>query len=703
MYKMNDGSLDSNIVTVTLTINPVNDPPVNRVPVGQETQLNTNKVFANSSVISISDVDGPNPVQVQLISSNGKATLSGVAGLSFTTGGNGQASMTFTGALPAVNSALAGMTFTPATNFVGAASVRIKTSDQFTGSGGAGTDDDTIAINVTSLGIFTDHLNIGAPPIAAGTDSKYASAKYTVTGSGWDIWEANDGFQFLYRPLTGDGSLTARVVSENVTYPGGADQNPTCWAADNSHQQPCISVSKAGVMFRPNLTDVSPVDAMVGVTQGNGSEFIYRKTAGAGTAAAAPADSLSVPYWVRLTRRGNDITAETSPNGTSWTQRGDTQTIAMGSTIYVGLASSAVYQLDTATNQRIKVNTATFDNVAFSTPPTAVADSYSVNEDTTLTVDAGTGVLANDSDPEGAVLTAVGVSGTAGLTFYPDGSFTYVPPPNFAGTTSFVYMATDAILNSAPVTVTITVNPANETPSFTKGADQIVESNLGAQSVANWATAISPGVGESDQLVDFLVTNSNNSLFSLQPMIGADGTLTFASAADATGIATVSVTIHDNGGTAFGAADTSAAQTFTIIVDDAPVVTAAATSLGYVENSTPPLDSAITVADADNANLVSATVAITANYVNGQDTLVFSNQNGITGTWTPGTGILALSGSASVANYQAALRSITYSDTSQDPATATRTVTFVVNDGLLASNIAEPNRHRHCCQRRAQP
>ena len=63
----------------------------------------------------------------------------------------------------------------------------------------------------------------------------------------------------------------------------------------------------------------------------------------------------------------------------------------MGSTIYVGLASSAVYQLDTSTNQRIKLNTAIFDNVSISTPPVAVADTYSVNEDTTLTVDAFTG------------------------------------------------------------------------------------------------------------------------------------------------------------------------------------------------------------------------------------------------------------------------------------------------------------------------
>ncbi len=684
-YKVSDGSLDSNIATVTLTVNPVNDPPVNRVPVAQETAKNTNKVFSNSSAIYVSDVDAPSSVQVQLISSNGKATLSGVVGLNFTAGGNGQASMTFTGPIANINYALAGLTFTPTTDFVGAASLQIVTDDLGNTPLPALSDTDSVTVNVTSMGIFTDHTNIGDPLIESGVDSTYASPTYTVKGSGWDIWEANDGFQFLYRPLTGDGSLTARVVSEDVRY-NGAQLDPTCWADNRSHEQACISVAKAGVMFRQNLTEVSAVHAMVGLTQGNGSEFIYRKTAGTDAAAASPTDSLSPPYWVRLTRRGDGLTAEISPNGTTWTQRGTTQTIAMGSTIYVGLASSAVYQLDSPSNKPIKLNTAAFDNVAISTPPVAAADSYFVNEDTTLTVDAFTGVLANDSDPEGAVLTAVGVSSTPGLVFNPNGSFTYVPASNLTGPVSFTYMASDGILTTTPVTVTIMVNPANETPSFIKGADQRFVSNLGAQTIAGWATAISQGSGETGQLVDFIVTNSNNVLFAVQPIISADGTLTFASAADATGIATVSVSIHDNGGTANGASDTSAVQTFTITVDDPPVVTPSVTSMAYTENGTSPLDTGITVTDSDNAILVSATVTMTTNYVNGQDILAFTTQNGITGTWTPATGVLGLSGSSSVANYQAALRSITFSTVGDNPSMAIRTVSFVASDGLLASN-----------------
>src|SRR5258706_419772 len=79
---------------------------------------------------------------------------------------------------------------------------------------------------------------------------------------------------------------------------------------------------------------------------------------------------------------------------------------------------------------------------------------------------------------------------------------------------------------------------------------------------------------------------------------------------------------------------------------------------------------------------------MTTAYVNGQDTLAFVNQNGIVGTWNAATGVLSLSGSSTVANYQAALRSITYNNNSHAPNTVTRTVTFVAHDGGLDSNVA---------------
>ena len=82
---------------------------------------------------------------------------------------------------------------------------------------------------------------------------------------------------------------------------------------------------------------------------------------------------------------------------------------------------------------------------------------------------------------------------------------------------------------------------------------------------------------------------------------------------------------------------------------------------------------------------------ITGNYVNGQDVLGFTNQNGITGSFNAATGTLTLTGTATVANYQTALRSVTYVNTSDNPSGLARTVTIITNDGA-ANSVPVPRR-----------
>jgi hypothetical protein len=102
-------------------------------------------------------------------------------------------------------------------------------------------------------------------------------------------------------------------------------------------------------------------------------------------------------------------------------------------------------------------------------PPIANDDSYAVDQGATLTVGAASGVLANDSDPEGDALTAalVGnpVHGTVDLDA--DGSFSYDPDSGFTGTDAFTYVANDGTSASPAATVEITVRPdqpANRAP-----------------------------------------------------------------------------------------------------------------------------------------------------------------------------------------------------------------------------------------------
>jgi hypothetical protein len=161
----------------------------------------------------------------------------------------------------------------------------------------------------------------------------------------------------------------------------------------------------------------------------------------------------------------------------------------------------------------------------------------------------------------------------------PGGTLTFTPAPGTHGIATVTVRAEDdegAV--SAPQTFTITIRAPNRAPSFTAGADQTVLEDSGAKSVANWATAISPGPNpeEATQSVSFLLTNPMASLFAAAPAVSPGGTLTFTPAADANGAATLSVRAVDDGGTADGGADTSAPQTFGITVapvNDAPSFT----------------------------------------------------------------------------------------------------------------------------------
>jgi len=123
--------------------------------------------------------------------------------------------------------------------------------------------------------------------------------------------------------------------------------------------------------------------------------------------------------------------------------------------------------------------------------PDADDDGYSTNEDTALNVGAAQGVLANDTDPaSGDTLSAVKMTDPSHgqLKLNNDGSFTYTPDANYnntaANSDTFTYKVNDGTADSNVATVNITVNAVNDAPSFTKGADQSVNEDAGAQSVS---------------------------------------------------------------------------------------------------------------------------------------------------------------------------------------------------------------------------
>ena len=209
-------------------------------------------------------------------------------------------------------------------------------------------------------------------------------------------------------------------------------------------------------------------------------------------------------------------------------------------------------------------------------------------------------------------------------------------------------------------TFTITVLPVNDRPTITGGPNQIVNEDTGQQTLANWAV-IAPGpADEAGQTLTITTTNNNNALFSSQPEVSLAGTLRYTPAANATGLATVTITLKDNGGTANGGQDTFV-RNFTIglaAVNDPPVNTVPGPQT-VIKNSTLVLSSTgsnqISIADVDGGT---AARQITLNATNGLLTL-----NGTTGlTFTSGisTGSSNMTFTGTITNVNAALNGLQF-------------------------------------------
>ena len=313
--------------------------------------------------------------------------------------------------------------------------------------------------------------------------------------------------------------------------------------------------------------------------------------------------------------------------------------------------------------------------VAITVTPVNDAPSFTVGANQAVPENAGaqsvsgwaTAISAGPPDEaatQTVALTATVVSTTGNLVFTTapavsaSGTLTYTAQNGTSGIATVSVVATDnggtangGIDTSAPQTFTINVNAINHVPSFTAGPAQTSLEDAGTQTVAGWATAINDGDGNT-QIVDFQVTsNSNPSLFSTAPAISPTGTLTYTTAPNANGTATLAVVLHDNGGTAFGGVDTSAPQTLTITVtavNDAPSFTsgpnqsvfenagaqtvnpwATAISPGPADESSQTVSFAATVTGTTGTLAFSAAPAVSPTGV-----LTYTPQNGTSGTAT---------------------------------------------------------------------
>lgn len=344
------------------------------------------------------------------------------------------------------------------------------------------------------------------------------------------------------------------------------------------------------------------------------------------------------------------------------------------------------------------------------TGATATLGTPQTGDRLAFTAVAGSGITGS-YDATTGVLTLTGTSSVANyqtalrsVTF---ASVTDAP----AATRTVGFEVTDGVLPSAAATKTIAVTALNDAPSVAKSPDAmsyieqqgaaVVDASVTVSDPDSpllkgaTATLAAPQTGDAlaftapagsgikgsyNATTGVLTLTGTSSVANYQAALRS---VTFVSVAQAPATGrTVSFVVTDG-----ALSSAAAAKPISVIaVNDAPVLTGGGGNVVAAVGTPVKIAPTVTVVDADGGNLTGATVAVTSGLQAGADVLALPPQNGITASYNPSTGVLTLSGTASVANYQAALRAVTFTNATASPSGATRAVTITVTDGTATSN-----------------
>ena len=267
-----------------------------------------------------------------------------------------------------------------------------------------------------------------------------------------------------------------------------------------------------------------------------------------------------------------------------------------------------------------------FDISPVNDAPTAIDDSYTITEDSSLSPTTGVdSLLQNDSDPEGDLLTVdtTPVSGPENgtLVLNTDGTFTYTPDPDFSGTDSFSYEISDGNGGIAQANVEIAVEARNDSPVLTTtlSSTLTVAEDSGATSLGLGLLDYSQGGGadEASQILTFNVTNLPSGIGTIIRANGVEVTngsytlaeiqgMSFVPTANAVGTGVFQFEVVDDGGTDHpGEVDTLVQQ---IAIEVTPVNDAPTTS---------PVDLAAIAEDSGVRTITQAELLANANDVEG--------------------------------------------------------------------------------------
>jgi len=191
------------------------------------------------------------------------------------------------------------------------------------------------ALLMIFIGVFAAaNSTIGCGINGGAQETGRACLPYVPHGPGGEI--VTDSFSFVRQPLTGNGSITARVTAltgEHANLSAGPTQ-----VGGGTMVPGLVAWAKAGIIIKQSTRQGSAYAAMM-VTGSNGVRMQYNYTGDiAGTPGSA---SAAHPRWLRLTRSGGTITGYESADGTHWTVVGTVRLTGLPSTVQVGMFATS--------------------------------------------------------------------------------------------------------------------------------------------------------------------------------------------------------------------------------------------------------------------------------------------------------------------------------------------------------------------------
>jgi hypothetical protein len=567
--------------------------------------------------------------------------------ISYTTTGN----LAFTaGHAPAIDPATGNLTFTTATETFGTATVTVKLHDNGgTANGGVDTSAaQTFTITVTGVN-DPPSFTLPNPAVVsvledAGAQSVSGFASNIQAGPAGDPFETGQTVNFQITAVTinpGDnlafsagpaidssGKLTFTTATETfgtatVTVQAKDTGGTLNGGADTSAPQ-TFTITVTGVNDPPSFTfnsNLVPVTVLEDAGAQSFNNFAQNIAAGPPGDPFEANQAVSFQITAVTIHPGDNLAFSAGPaidssgklTFTTATETFGTATVTVQAKDTGGTLNGGV---DTSAPQTFTIMvTGVNDQPSFNLPadPPPVPDAAGLQTIAGFATNIANGPPGDPFEANQQLHFNVNLTNSTGdlaFTTFPgidtSGTLTYAGVTGSFGTATFSVTLQDdggtangGVDTSVAQIFTITVLPANDPPSFNLSGDPpTVLEDAGLQTVNGFATNIAAGPAgdpfEVGQQVNFLVSlptvTSGNLAFSVPPSIDPSGNLTYTTATETFGTATFTVKLHDDGGTANGGVDTSAAQTFTITVtgvNDPPTITLPASAPTVLEDAGP--------------------------------------------------------------------------------------------------------------------